>query len=127
MVWHGRRGESVAAVETIQDTVRQGTHAFTDADNLLRTPLLNANTLWYGTTILPALYNLMDQPYWRGLWVMQEISIAAAVGDIYIGNNRISRVELMVLLRSHIMGGGRQTANMMDDFRKRLTTGSRAT
>jgi hypothetical protein len=72
----------ITTVEIIRDIVRQGTRAFMDADNWLRTPLLNANTLWNGTTILPALYNLMDLPSWRRLLVIQEISIAAPVGGI---------------------------------------------
>ncbi|KAH7401437.1 hypothetical protein BKA66DRAFT_450431 [Pyrenochaeta sp. MPI-SDFR-AT-0127] len=55
----------------------------------------------------------MDRPYWRRLWIMQEITACAPCENIYLGDHRISWRELVLLLQSYMSS---QRIEMNDEY-----------
>lgn len=69
--------------------------------SLQQAKLLKCPPIWYSTTILPAVIHLFDRPYWKRLWVMQEITASAPCEGFYVGGDVISWNEMLLLIRHH--------------------------
>ncbi|CAH0019729.1 unnamed protein product [Clonostachys rhizophaga] len=69
--------------------------------SLQEAKLLKCPPIWYSTTILPAVIHLFDRPYWKRLWVMQEITASAPCEGFYVGEDVISWNEMLLLIRHH--------------------------
>jgi ankyrin repeat protein/serine/threonine protein kinase len=99
-VWLGAgSSETDAALHTIHDFVARYSKPSEDPADVLHSELLEPPPLWFSSVVYPAIVQLMDRPYWRRLWIMQEITACAPCENIYLGDHRISWRELALLLK----------------------------
>jgi hypothetical protein len=99
-VWLGAGDEkSEYTTQTIRDFAASYAAAPERDGLLLERKVLDFPPFWYTTTVYPAIVDVMDRPYWRRLWIMQEIMACAPCEYVYIGDHKISWAELFFVLR----------------------------
>lgn len=81
------------------DFVARYSKPLEDPADVLHWELLEPPPLWFSSVVYPAIVQLMDRPYWRRLWIMQETIVCAPYENIYLGDHRISWRELVLLLK----------------------------
>ena len=102
-VWLGEGDPKTdAALTTIQHFVARYSRPSEDNADVLDAEFWDPPPLWFSTTVYPAIVQLMDRPYWRRLWIMQEITACAPCENLYLGNHRISWRELVLLLKFYM-------------------------
>ncbi|KAH0538457.1 hypothetical protein FGG08_004955 [Glutinoglossum americanum] len=117
--WLGPGGEfSETTISTVQDFIKESASlSLGDSlDHLLKLPVSSPSTLWYATNVHPAVVDLMDRPYWRRLWIIQEVTVCAPCKDIYLGSNRISWRDLSILLGLYMQYHTRGMTKATDEF-----------
>ena len=118
--WLGASDErSGDMVQTVRDFVAK--YSVEDGDEEKdskkadeNTKLLDCPSIWYATTVLPALVYLFDRPYWRRLWIMQEITASALCENLFIGPHVLPWTDLVLALRHHMRL--RDLAHLADEF-----------
>ncbi|KAG7284016.1 hypothetical protein NEMBOFW57_010374 [Staphylotrichum longicolle] len=74
--------------------------------------------LAYSQTILPALVNIIDRPYWTRMWVMQELTRSSPEKQLFIGSKSIwwdELREVMVHYISHVLGDPAYDVDSFDE------------
>ncbi|KAH8744932.1 heterokaryon incompatibility protein-domain-containing protein [Hyaloscypha finlandica] len=118
-VWLGAgNSETDAALYTIRSFVARYSNPVEDPADVLHSELTLPPRLWFANVVYPAIVQLMDRPYWRRLWIMQEITACAPCENIYLGNHCISWTDLFVLLKSYM--AFRDVMELNDEYTETL-------
>jgi ankyrin repeat protein len=110
-VWLGR-GDEMTMQYT--DTIRNFAAKYDRPFSRLQADELNIPPLWYATKVYPAIRQIVDRPYWRRLWIMQEL-VAAPCEYLYLGDNKVSWRDLGIAISYEALRSSR-IVEITDEF-----------
>lgn len=118
-IWLGAgSSKSDEALHTIHNFIARYSKPTEDSTDVGHVELLDPPPLWFSSIVYPAIVQLMDRPYWRRLWIMQEITACAPCEKIYIGNYHMTWTELVLLLKSCMCS--RDSVEFNDEYTETL-------
>ncbi|RYP83370.1 hypothetical protein DL770_005390 [Monosporascus sp. CRB-9-2] len=95
---HGKKSSVSKVKRFLRSHVPDNIRLDSSVLGLISASVPDITSLFYAIHLSPALVDLMSSPYWKRLWIMQEITTTSLQRNVYVGDEKIAWNELIIFL-----------------------------